>query len=252
MGIFDIFKRKSKKEQHLSEPLFLGDLHTDIHSHLIPGIDDGVKTMEDSMLLITELSKLGYKKLVTTPHIMNDYYKNTPEIINAGLADVRKEIAARGIDIEIEAAAEYMLDDGFEDKMKDGRLLTFGDNYLLVEQSYMTEYPRLAEVFFYLQTNGYKVVLAHPERYTYWHHDFQNYHKLIERGIYLQININSLTGWYSHGSKIIAQKLINRDMISFLGSDMHNPHYMEELKKSRYSHSLSRIIDSDKILNSSI
>ena len=252
MGLFDIFKKKNRKDSHLSEPINLGILHTDIHSHLIPGIDDGAKTMEDSMQLIEELSKLGYKKLITTPHIMNDYYKNTPEIINAGLANVRKEIAVRGFDIEIEAAAEYMLDDGFEVKMKEGRLLTFGDNYLLVELSYMTEYPRLAEVLFYLQTNNYKVVLAHPERYTYWHHDFQKYHKLQDRGVYLQININSLTGWYSHGSKVIAQKLINRDMISFLGSDMHNIHYMEELKKSRYSHSLHRIIDSEKILNSTI
>jgi len=251
MGLFS-FLGKQKKHHTLKEPLNLGDLKTDIHSHLIPGIDDGAQTMEQSIALIEQMSNLGYKKLITTPHIMNDYYKNTPEIILSGLADVRKAIADKGIDIEIEAAAEYMLDDGFELKMKEGNLLTFGDKYILFEMSYMTEYPRLAEVIFALQTDGYKVVLAHPERYNYWHHQFEKYEDLKDRGVYLQMNINSLTGWYSHGSKVIAQKLISRNMINFLGSDLHNDVYMEELKKSRFSPSLKKAFDECNVLNSSL
>ncbi len=251
MGLFS-FLDKQKKHHTLKEPLNLGDLKTDIHSHLIPGIDDGVQTMEQSIALIEQMSNLGYKKLITTPHIMNDYYKNTPEIILSGLADVRKAIADKGIDIEIEAAAEYMLDDGFELKIKEGNLLTFGDKYILFEMSYMTEYPRLAEVLFALQTDGYKVVLAHPERYNYWHHQFEKYEDMKDRGVYLQMNINSLTGWYSHGSKVIAQKLISRNMINFLGSDLHNDVYMEELKKSRFSPSLKKAFDECNVLNSSL
>ena len=251
MSLFGFLKRK-KKHILLTEPLDLGFLNTDIHSHLIPGIDDGAKNMEESIALIEQMSKLGYKKLITTPHIMNDYYKNTPENILSGLELVRKEIANRGIDIQIDAAAEYMLDDGFETKMKAGDLLTFGNKYILLEMSYMTEYPRLAEVLFGLQTDGYKVVLAHPERYTYWHHDFEKYINLKDRGVFLQLNINSLTGWYSYGSKVIANKLINSNMVDFLGSDLHNDKYLEELTKSRLEPALKKAFESSKILNSSL
>ncbi len=247
MGIFNIFKKRNNG--FLESPIDFGILGTDIHSHLIPGIDDGAKTMEDSIYLIKEMSKLGYKKLITTPHIMNDYYKNTPEIILSGLERVRKEISTQGIDMQIEAAAEYMLDDGFEKKMKEGKLLTFGDNYVLIEMSYVDVYPRLSEVIFDLQMEGYKVVLAHPERYNYWHQDFNNYKQLTDRGVFLQLNINSLTGWYSHSSKIIAKKLIARKMISFLGSDLHNDKYLEELQKSRLKPSLKIAIDNGDILN---
>ncbi len=244
-----IFSRKSKL---LSEPVDLGILHTDLHSHLIPGIDDGSKTMKDSITLIRELWDLGYRKLITTPHIMNDYYKNTPEIILSGLDNLRAELTKQGIKMEIEAAAEYMLDDGFMDKLEAGDLLTFGNKFVLVEMSYIEEPPNLNSVFFELQTNGYQVILAHPERYNYWHHDFSKYQDLFDRNIYLQMNINSLTGWYSPESKNIAERLIENKLISFLGSDLHNQNYLRELKKSRYMPALAEIIGSEKILNSKL
>lgn len=240
------FNRKSKR---LSEPVNLGILKTDLHSHLIPGIDDGSRTMKDSIKLVQELWSLGYRKLITTPHIMNDYYKNTPEIILSGLEDLRAELKKQQIDMEVDAAAEYMLDDGFMDKLKSGNLLTFGNNFILVEMSYIEEPPNLNEIFFELQTNGYQIVLAHPERYNYWHNDFSKYQDLYDRNVYLQMNINSLTGWYSLESKMIAKKLIEHKLVSFLGSDMHNQNYMSELKKSRYMPALAEIIDSPKLLN---
>ena len=246
----NIFGKKKHKE--LREPIDLGILHTDIHSHLIPGIDDGSKTMEESILLIREMHNLGYKKLITTPHIMNDYYKNTPIIINEGLKKLKEAITKENIDIEIEAAAEYMLDDGFEDKLKAGNLLTFGNNYILVEMSYMTEFPNLSSILFELQTEGYKVVLAHPERYNYWHHTFEKYQELRDRDVYLQMNINSLTGWYSPESRKTAKKLLENNMIQFLGSDLHNEQYLNELKKSKYSVSLKKYIENSNILNSSL
>ncbi len=244
-----IFNRKSKL---LSEPVDLGILHTDLHSHLIPGIDDGSKTMKDSITLIRELWDLGYRKLITTPHIMNDYYKNTPEIILSGLDNLHAELTKQGIKMEIEAAAEYMLDDGFMDKLEAGDLLTFGNKFVLVEMSYIEEPPNLNAMFFELQTNGYQVVLAHPERYNYWHHDFSKYQDLFDRNVYLQMNINSLTGWYSPESKNIAERLIENKLISFLGSDLHNQNYLRELKKSRYMPALAEIIGSAKILNSKL
>ena len=244
-----LFKKKSAL---LEQPIDLGRLHTDLHSHLIPGIDDGAKTMEDSISLIKALKDMGYKKLITTPHIMTDYYKNTPDIINMGLESVRAELKRLEIEMEIEAAAEYMLDDGFMAKLEAGHLLTFGNKFVLVELSYIEEPPNLNSIFFELQTNGYQIVLAHPERYNYWHNDFSKYQDLFDRNIFLQMNINSLTGWYSHESKEIAERLLENNLISFLGSDMHNTNYLNELKRSRFMPSLEKAIASGKILNSKL
>ncbi len=244
-----IFK---KKKEFLDEPLNLGLLQTDLHSHLIPGIDDGSKSMEESIFLIREMSNLGYKKLITTPHTMNDYYKNNPEIILAGLEELKNELVKENIDIEIEAASEYMLDDGFEEKFKTGNILTFGNNYILVEMSYMSEFPQLSSIIFDMQMEGYKVVLAHPERYNYWHNSFHKYQELIDRNVYLQMNINSLTGWYSASSKRIAEKLLSENMISFLGSDLHNENYLQELKNSRLQPILENALNNPRILNSTL
>jgi tyrosine-protein phosphatase YwqE len=242
----------NKKAKVLKEPVNLGALHTDLHSHLIPGIDDGSKTMEESITLIRELWDLGYRKLITTPHIMTDYYKNTPEIILSGLDNLRAELKKQGLEMEVEAAAEYMLDDGFMDKLEAGNLLTFGNKFVLVELSYVAEPPNLSTIFFELQTNGYQVVLAHPERYNYWHRNFDKYQDLFDRNIYLQMNINSLTGWYSAESKAIAERLLENNLISFLGSDLHNQNYLSELKKSRYMPALEAVISSNKIMNTKL
>ena len=247
MKLTDIF-RKTPRE--LKEPVDFGVLHTDLHSHLIPGIDDGSKSMEESIALIRELYSMGYRKLITTPHIMADYYRNTPEIIQSGLDELRAEMQRQQIDMEIEAAAEYMIDDGFMDKVEAGNLLTFGNKFLLVELSYIEEHPNLQGIFFEVQTRGYQIILAHPERYRYWHRHFNKYRELNERNIFLQMNINSLTGWYSVESKRIAERLLSENLISFLGSDLHNEHYLQELKKSRYLPVLKEVISSSKILNS--
>ncbi len=243
---------RTKNTAQLVEALDLGVLHTDIHSHLIPGIDDGSKSMEESLNLIEQLYELGYRKLIITPHIMNDYYKNTPEIIHKGLEELRIQLEKNTIAMEVEVAAEYMLDDGFEAKIKAGNLLTFGDNYILVEMSYMAEPPNLASLLFELQTEGYRVVLAHPERYTYWHNNFNKYQEMVDRGVILQMNINSLTAWYSEASKQIAHKLIRADMIRLLGSDLHNQNYLNELKKSRYIPLLKDLLANPKLLNTKL
>jgi tyrosine-protein phosphatase YwqE len=241
-----------KPEKLLAEPLSFESIITDIHSHLIPNIDDGSKSMDESLGLIKSLYDLGYRKLITTPHIMNDYYKNTPEIIHSGLENLRKALKDASINMEVEAAAEYLLDDGFESKLQSGKLLTFGKNYVLVEISYFAEPPSLHRMIFELQTQGYRVVLAHPERYKYWHQRFDQYQQLVDRGVYLQLNINSLTGWYSPESKKMAEKLIEMDMISFLGTDLHNQNYLTELQRSLLFPKLKQVMESKKLLNKTI
>jgi protein-tyrosine phosphatase len=220
-----------------------------MHSHLIPGIDDGARTMEDSLDLVRKMHALGFTKLITTPHIQSEFYKNTPENILSGLEKLREALAAENLPVQIEAAAEYLLDDGFEEKMKNGNLLSFADKFILVEISYYSPPPNLKSSIFNLQCDGYKVILAHPERYSYWFKDFAKYEDLKERGVFFQLNTVSLAGFYPDPVKKFAEKLIEKGMIDFIGSDMHNMNYMNALERSLKEKALGRLIASGKLRN---
>lgn len=221
----------------------------DVHSHFIPGIDDGSQNMEDSLLLISELQKMGYKKIITTPHIMSDSFRNTPEIILGGLEKLKAALKDANIHIEIEAAAEYYIDYDFEKKIESGNLLTFGDNYLLFEVSYINPPDNLNNVIFKLQTAGYKPVLAHPERYNFWHRHFEKYKELKAKKVLFQLNINSLTGYYSIATKKIAEQMIAENMIDFIGTDCHHIGHIELLKKAFKSKALKQLIAANTLLN---
>lgn len=237
-----------------SKPAFsdFSAIRCDMHSHLIPGIDDGARTMQDSLVLIRRMHELGYKKLITTPHIQNEFYKNTPEIIRSGLEKVREALITENIPIEIEAAAEYLLDDGFQDKAEKGQLLTFGNKYILVELSYFSPNPELKSLVFNLQIDGYKVILAHPERYSYWFNDFAKFEDLKTRGVLFQLNLVSLGGHYPDPVKKYAEKFIDLGMIDLVGTDMHNPNYMVSLEKALKEKSLAKLLKSGKLLNNTL
>lgn len=235
MGIFNFWKRNKS----VAKPLYV-----DIHSHLLPGIDDGSANLEETILLIKEFIELGYKKLIITPHIMEDHYKNTPEIIKEKLDMVRYEAKKLDLSIELEAAAEYYLDEAFIQKLeRQEPLLTFGDNYLLFETSFMNEPASLKEVIFRIASSGYKPVLAHPERYVYMFDSFTKYEDLFNRGLYFQLNLSSLSGYYSEESKRIAEKLIKNDMVHFVGSDCHGMRHLEAIKKVRKKKIYSQLLD---------
>src|ERR1700756_3314906 len=191
MALFGLIKNNKTPDADLSV------LHTDIHSHFIPGIDDGAKSIEDSLTLIRGMKELGYKKVITTPHIMTDGYRNTPEIILSGLEKVKEALKKAEIDIEIEAAAEYYYDFEFENKIKTGNVMTFGKKYLLWEVPFINPPENMNQLIFEMATRGYKPVLAHVERYGFWQQNFEKYEELADRGVLLQMNINSVTGHYS-------------------------------------------------------
>lgn len=244
MGFFDrLFSSSPEPACNLSA------VKCDVHSHFIPGIDDGAKTMEESLFLISELQKMGYKKIITTPHIMSDAFKNTPEIILGGLEKLKTALKEAGIFIEIEAAAEYYVDYDFEKKIESQKLLTFGDNYLLFEVSYVNPPDNLNNVIFKLQTAGYKPVLAHPERYNFWHSNFGKYEDLKEKKVLFQLNINSLTGYYSFQTKKIAERMIANDMIDFIGTDCHHIGHIDLLKKALKNKILKDLIEKNSLLN---
>lgn len=249
MGFFSGLFRKSSP----GAPVDLGVLGCDMHSHFIPGIDDGAKTMRDSLELLRGMEELGYRKVITTPHIMGDFFRNTPAIINSGLDQVRSAARAEGLQIEIEAAAEYYFDFDLENKLRKEPLLTFGNNYLLFEVSYMNAPDNLDQFIFQMQTSGYKPVLAHPERYPFWFtKNLEQYEKLKDKGVLFQLNINSLTGHYSPATKKVAEQMIAKGWYEFLGSDCHHTGHLELIKKARAEKSLQTLIASGKLLNSTL
>jgi tyrosine-protein phosphatase YwqE len=210
------------------------------------GLDDGAETEEQTLELIKSMIDLGYKKLVFTPHIMSDFYKNDISTIDPVFKYIKNIIELNQFDINIEYAAEYYLDEEFIKKIEDQKpLLTFGSNFLLFETSFLNKPVQLHSIIFKLKSQGYKPILAHPERYTYMYDDFNEYHRLKELGVLFQLNLNSLTGYYSPNAKKIAEKLIDKKMIDFIGSDCHNMKHFAQLSKaietSYYQKKLSQL-----------
>jgi tyrosine-protein phosphatase YwqE len=239
----------SKKEEEL-ETLDFSILKTDIHSHFIPGIDDGSPDMETTISLIKEMQQLGFKKVITSPHVMSDFYQNTSETILSGLNKVRSELKAQSIPIEIEAAAEYYIDFEFEQKIGKENFLTFGENYILVELSFIEEPRNLFDIIFKLQLEGYKVVLAHPERYAY--HRMEDYNELKNRGVLLQMNLLSLIGYYSPQVQKKTEKLIEDNLVSFVGTDCHNMHHAELYEKCHTKKAWHDLVNSNMLLNNTL
>lgn len=242
----------SKKEK-LLEPISLGDhLKVDLHSHFIPGIDDGSPDMEATLEMLRGMEEHGYKKVITTPHVMSDYYRNSSDTIRRGRDDIREALARTDIKLEIDCAAEYNLDSEFHPKVKSKDLLTFGDNYVLFELPFISAPPNIKEVVFDLQIAGFKPVLAHPERYAFWHLNFEEYESLVDRGVLLQLNINSLTGHYSPQVRKIAKQLLEKKLISFLGSDCHHMGHINLMHQASKQEVVHQILNQDEFLNSSL
>ncbi len=244
--MFGLFKKKVEENPSVAPIL------VDVHSHFLPGIDDGVQSFEEALDILRAFSAMGYKKVITTPHIYWDYYPNTPEIILKKLHVLREKIAETDIDIKISAAAEYFLDDHLISLVENkGKLLTFGENYLLFETSFINQPAYLVDTLFKIFALGLTPVMAHPERYLYMHNNIQLAEDLVDRGVLLQVNINSLTGHYSKEVKKCAEKLIDKNLVSFLGSDCHNMRHVGVLKRSAQTKYFKKLAN-QPILNNTL
>jgi tyrosine-protein phosphatase YwqE len=237
MGIFNFFQKKKE----VLQPFDLSRFKVDIHSHLIPGIDDGSQTMDQTIAMLAKFQELGYKKVITTPHVMSDSFPNTSENILAGLADVRAEIKKVGLTIEIDAAAEYYFDETFVAKIKAKDLLTFGDNYVLLEFAFHSPPQYIDQMFFELQSRGYRPVVAHFERYMYYLGKIDRAIEWRQKGINIQININSLSGHYGPDIKKQAERLIDAGEFDFIGTDCHRIEHLMLLENSLTSPYIHKI-----------
>ncbi len=243
-------KIKNKLESISKEEINL--LHrVDLHSHLIPSIDDGTKSLDESVSIIRQLKECGFKKIITTPHTMSHRYNNTKESIYKGYETLKNELVRVGIDIELEVASEYYHDQHFLDLIDQGEILTFGDNYVLFELSYHMKPFMLEETVYKLKESGYKPVLAHPERYTYYDSE-KHYRKLKDMGLFFQINLISTQNFYGKKAKKAVEKIIALGMVDFIGSDIHSQKYMDSFKKSLSSNMYLKIITKNRIRNNSL
>ncbi|RYD78747.1 MAG: capsular biosynthesis protein [Sphingobacteriales bacterium] len=225
--MFGFFKKKK-----IAPEFNFSNIGTDMHSHIIPGIDDGAQTLHDSLLLAKKFKELGFKRLIATPHIMADYFRNTADSINRGLEILQKGLLDIQLDLEVSAAAEYYFDETLEKKVRQKEVLTFGSNYLLFELSYINAPKNLIDFIKTIQDAGYKPVLAHPERYPYYYGSAENYHQIREAGCLLQLNSIALMGYYGSGAKKAAEQMVDHHLLDFIGSDMHHLKHAAALEES--------------------
>lgn len=237
--MFSFFQRKNI----VSDLNWLG---VDIHSHLLPGIDDGAADMERSVKYIHALQELGFEKLICTPHIFSDLYPNHPGTIFPVLDQVVQEIRKSGFSVKLDAAAEYMADSTFNAHKG---LMTLPGNHILIEMSYLAETPNIDQIIFDLQVEGYQVVLAHPERYFFYYKNPGRYQQFKDKGCLLQLNLLSVTGYYGKGVKVVAEQLLKAGLYDCAGTDMHHEKHLAVLDKTVKSGKMYDLIGNYNFMN---
>ncbi len=243
--MFDFLKRKNN-----GPVIDILPVTTDMHSHILPGIDDGSPDIETSMKLVQGIYALGIRKTIATPHIISDLYRNTPVTINAALSKLKVACAEAKIDITISAAAEYMLDDHFLQLLRDPLpLLAIHNNLILTEQSFASATDNLHHIAFEMITSGYRPIMAHPERYHFYHQNYDGYSQLKDMGFLLQLNLLSVTGYYGKPVARAAKYLLANNLIDIVGSDLHHERHLEMLQNPKSLQIFNELLGDKKFNN---
>lgn len=222
--MFNFFSKKSQSDDKLF-------FTTDIHSHLVPGIDDGSPSVERSVELVERMMGWGLEKLIVTPHVTQDTFENTPEIISGAYSELQEGLHQAGIEVDMDYSAEYRVDEMFVEQLEAGIVRRLHGNFLLVENSYIQEAYNLDQILFQISMKGFRPILAHPERYIYYYDKRHRYDELHGNGILFQVNLLSLAGYYGKEPKKIAEMLIEKDYVDFVGTDLHRRAHAEIIEK---------------------
>lgn len=220
---------------------------TDVHTHLLPGVDDGFSSLSDSLEMLSYLKGQGVERIFLTPHVMADLAKNRKELLEERFEVFREECAH--IDIDLHLAAEYMLDECFYQQMAEG-LLSYDGRHVLVEVSCLQAPGDLFQKLYDIQLNGYIPVMAHPERYGFW--DYSGLMRLKEHGCKFQLNLFSLSGFYGSTTQKTATRLLKEGQYDFAGTDIHSLNYRKgyesfSLKKDQYE-AVEKLIGQNSML----
>jgi protein-tyrosine phosphatase len=245
--MFKLFSRNK------SEKPIYDMLRADMHSHVLPGIDDGAPDVTTSLELIKGMKELGYSKLIATPHVLWEMYPNTRDGILDVLDEIRDALAEQQIDIELHAAAEYFLDAHVAGLLKKREpLLTFGDNYVLTEFSMASQPINVKQILFDMRMQDYQPIIAHPERYAYLEHNKEFYDELKDAGYLFQLNLMSLAGVYGKSVQQLAQYLAGKEYYDLVGTDLHNQKHLRALQDSAIMAPLNKILETGKIRNTQL
>ncbi|MEO6490237.1 MAG: CpsB/CapC family capsule biosynthesis tyrosine phosphatase [Ferruginibacter sp.] len=227
--MFSLFKNKTPRSKEDS----YFPITTDIHSHILPGIDDGSPNIETSIELVKGLMELGITRSIATPHIISDMFRNDAASIGRALDELNAELKVQNLEFEVTAAAEYMMDAYFFELLqRKVKLLPITGNIILTEFSYATLPHSPEQMSFAIITEGYTPILAHPERYPYYYHDHNMYHHLQDLGFLLQINLLSLSGYYGKEAARAANYMLKNGLVSYVGTDLHHDRHLAGLKEA--------------------
>jgi len=230
--MFSFFSKKNK----VTDISWLG---VDMHSHILPGIDDGSPDVATSVHFVKSLQELGFNQLICTPHIYKELYPNTSETISSAKASLQMALESERISIKLNAGAEYMVDQDFT---LEGHLCTLDQKHLLIEMSYLSESPGISQTIFDIEIKGFKPILAHPERYTFYFKDRTRLKRFKEKGCLLQLNLLSILGYYGKDVKQLAEVLLKEKMYDLAGTDLHHDKHLNVLRESILSGKLYDII----------
>ncbi|WP_299764720.1 CpsB/CapC family capsule biosynthesis tyrosine phosphatase [uncultured Dokdonia sp.] len=219
----------------------------EMHCHVLPGIDDGAKDKDMSLIIIEKYKDLGCPNIIATPHTMHGIYDNTPSIIKSAYDSIKEEIN----DIKLSYSSEYMIDDNFDALLDSKNIIPLHGNYVLIEMSYFQPPENIKEIIFKIGTQGYIPILAHPERYAYYHNKPEIFQDFKSRGCLLQLNALSLSEHYGESCQKIAFKLLKEGAYDFIGIDTHKIEHLNKIERmklgSAYVSSLKTVCENTKI-----
>lgn len=230
--MFSFFTKRNK----ITDISWLG---TDMHSHILPGIDDGSPDVATSLKFVKALAALGFSHSIATPHIFKELYPNTFETISAAKFSLQSAIDQAGISFKLESAAEYMVDQDFN---LNTEICALQNKYLLVEMSYLNESPDIVQQIFNVEIKGFKPILAHPERYIFYFKDQSKLKLIKEKGCLFQLNLLSIVGYYGKEVKQLAEYLLKENMYDLAGTDLHHDKHLATLTQAVESGKLHDLI----------
>ncbi len=234
------------RKKNTLEPLFYS---TDIHCHILPAIDDGSRDVSLSLELMERMKSWGIKRIIATPHVTQASFENTPEIVAKSFGELKNAMAVAGCVMDVINSAEYRIDEFFVEQIEKQQLMPMPNNYLLVENSFIQEPWDLDKILFDLKVKGYKPILAHPERYYYYYNKKNRYEELHGAETLFQINLLSLAGYYGKDEKKMAETLLEKGLVDFVGSDLHNHRHADAIEGYLSSKDYRKIKDKVKLKN---
>lgn len=245
--MFNLFKKK-----YTARPIFAA-LGTDMHCHLVPKVDDGSKCIEETIDCLNTLKAVGYNRVIITPHFQHPRFPNDEDDIKRRFEEVKQQAADAGVEIELAGiGGEYRIDSGFAKRLESPRFLQVGGKYVLVEFSLHQQMMGCDEMIFDMQMKGYEVILAHPERYPYLGAPSSRMEQLKDQGVYFQVNVLSLGGFYGEEAKRRAFTMLDQGWVEFLGTDTHNVLYAQALTDLTHNRKVEKILEKHQFLNNTL